>query len=312
MAESKEQPKLGRPRSTAQDHRLAMWCVARELRKQAYPGWRPIAQALNQKISTRLVQHYVSRFKTKRRLRCEQRKERDRIRIEVTAKNALWTQDATHVGRLGKKAVESQVIKDRGSLKTVRIETGSGFTGADIVRALETAKKSRGLPLVWMTDNGSTYCDERVSEYLRQEKVIHLRSLPRTPQHNGAAEIAIKEIKHEAMLGKGVSLSNIGDAHARMIRAAIRINENRLRSTKGFKTAQQLDETLPASYNFTREQFYTECCLRMNEAVLGERSKRAVRLAEREAVISTLEQFGLVRRNRGGRSYAAEKAENIL
>ena len=41
------------------------------------------------------------------------------------------------------------------------------------------------------------------------------------------------------------------------------------------------------------------------------RAKAAARLAEREAVFSTLEKFGLIKRSRGGGPYV-QKPENFL
>mgnify|MGYP001591736711 CR=1 FL=1 len=82
--------------------------------------------------------------------------------------------------------------------------------------------------------------------------------------------------------------------------------DGRLRASKGWKTAVELDAVLPVGYNVVgRARFYREARKRMNTAVLGARSWREARMAEREAVYAALECFGLVRRVRGGQPYPA-------
>lgn len=308
QAKAGRYPKIGRPAHDERAHRLALLRVGRKYLPQPGCGSRPIAALLRGQVPTRLVQLYVKRLKACERSRKRTRILRSRCHAQVLATNALWVQDGTQLGRQEAARIEAQVIKDRGSLATVGIATGEPACGREIVNLLGHLKTARGLPLVLGTDNGSAYICNETADYLRQERVIHLRSLPRTPQHNGAAEIGIRELKSCAKLSSALQVEPEAAFEA-ITAAALSLNHNRPRSSKGLKTAAQLDETLPVSYHFVeRDRFYKECSRRMQEAVQETIGSRASRMAEREAIFSTLEMFGLVKRYRGG-SQTTTKAE---
>ena len=290
--------------------------MGREYLRQGRCGAEAIAAKIGgrlpERVPLRLIRQYVKRFKS-----CEARHERRRIlprrvRVEVLARDALWVQDSAQVGRdeSGKK-IESQVIKDRGPLVTVGVSTGGPTRSEDVLDLLHELKDARGLPLVLGSDNGAPFVSEEVEAYLRREKVIHLRSLPRTPQHNGSAEVGIGEIKRCAQI-EASSVTDPANAHAAVIQAAALLNRNRIRVSKGLKTGAQLDETLPVGYHqIKRDLFYEECSKRMEEAKLCVTTQRERRMAEREAIYSAMERFGLVKRYRGG-SRTPAKAEIFL
>lgn len=297
-------PKLGRPAHDERAHRQAFWRVGREYLRQGRCGWRPIAAALGgtgqDRVPVRLIQHYVKMFKAREKKHDHVRILRHQVRVEVHAKNAIWVQDSTQVGRTenGNK-VESQVIKDRASLATLGLSTGAPAHATDVIELLDQLKQARGLPLVLASDNGSAFVAAEVEEYLKREQVIHLRSLPRTPEHNGSAEIGIKELKITAKLCKS-ALTTYQAAHAGLVRAADILNQNRIRMSKDLKTGAQLDETLTVSYHLVeRARFYDECSKRIQQSQRDSVGAREKRMAEREAIYSTLEQFGLVSRTRG-------------
>ena len=159
--------------------------------------------------------------------------------------------------------------------------TGATATGNEIVHGLELLKKERGLPLVWMTDNGAAYCNKEVREYMKREKVVHVRSLPRTPQHNGAAEVMMREIKTDSMLGKKTVLSCEKDAHARVVNSALKINKNRRRMSLSFKCSDEVDDEMRVNgKKVDRALFYEEYCHEMKRLVnvqeLREKRLRAV------------------------------------
>jgi len=301
-------PKLGRPAHDERAHRNAFWKVGR-----IYPklrcGAETIAETLNGAVPLRLVREYVKRFKA-----CEKRRNRVRIlrnreRIEVLAKNAIWVQDSAQVAQtVSGEKVESQIIKDRGPCITVGVSTGGPTKGSDAIELLEALRTTRGLPLVLGSDNGAPFVCQDVEEYLRRHQVIHLRSLPRTPQHNGSAEVGIGELKRCAQLGAAV-IATPAVAHDHAIRAAIAINKTRPRASKGFKTGAELDETMVAGYHqVERARFYSECCKRIEDIQQSGMKFRAMRMAERDAIYGALEKYGLVKRYRGG-SQATSKAE---
>jgi len=182
-----------------------------------------------------------------------------RRRTTVVCSHAVWCQDATHLGRLtNRKAVEAEVVKDRGSLQTLGLSVGPSATADDVVLLLKTLKgKKGGLPLVLQTDNGSAYCSKQVGRLLAREKVVHLRSKVRQPTDNGAAERGIGELKAEAGLGCGKRIEHSHQAGLLLVSAAQKLNSNRLRGSKGYRTANQMAKTLPSWYNrVTRDRFY--------------------------------------------------------
>ena len=200
----------GRPPHGPAEHSQALWSVGREWRRQKRPGWRPVAHALAGKVPTRLVQEYVELFKARRRKRHRARIERHRVRTQVLARNAIWTQDGTLLGRIGRRPVDGQIVKDRGPLKTIgAFVDDRSATGASVIKNLTRSSRSGASPSSTRLDNGSPYCNEQVAAYLAASRSIHLRSLPRTPQHNGAAEIGIQGMKQAAALGCGVEIRSV-------------------------------------------------------------------------------------------------------
>ncbi len=305
-ARSGKQLKRGRPHLSETMHKQAMWLVAREMKRQGYPGWRPIAIALYKVVPITLIQFYVAELKKRRRKRQQVRLAKHRITIEVLNKNALWVQDGMSGRQATHETLEAQVIKDRASLTTVSVVTGVPATGAKIVEQLESAKALRGLPLVWGTDNGSCYYSAPVEEFLNREKVIHLRSRAYTPQHNGGAEIMVRELKETAELDTTVWAQGSDVVQCKLEKACTHLNNKRLRGSKKYKTSSQLDNTLPIVYNNVRVHFFEVCSLRINHCTEGLTNTHAMRMEERKVIFDTMEEFGFIKRMRGGRPYTME------
>lgn len=300
MALKNQASKIGRPRHSEAMHKRALWLVGRELRRQGYPGWRAISKSLKKEVPDRLIQLYVRIFKLRRRIRQRNLRAKSRLQVRIKSKNILWAQDGTHLGRKNRKSIEAQVIKDRGSQKIIATSTGSCAKGNEIISLLENAKKERGLPLVWSTDNGSMYLDKNVKAYLEKEKIIHLKSLPRTPEHNGAAEISMREIKKGSELGKGRSLIDVTQANAELNVIVKKLNENRLRASFNYQTASEVDQKLTLVYtNEARDRFYEECIGSMNDVSAMGLSSRKARLEVRNVVLSKLQKYGFIELQRG-------------
>ncbi|MBC7429744.1 MAG: transposase family protein [Bacteriovorax sp.] len=293
----------GRPRYTSQDHVRAMILVARELKRQGYPGSSAVAIELKGKVQLRLIRKYVTEIKERRRARKLQEIKMHQVRVEVKAVNAIWSQDGTHLGRKNRRSVEAQIIKDRGSKKIIGAVTGSAANGFEVVQTLDLLKKTRGLPLVWMTDNGAAYCNEEVRKYVEKEKIVHVRSLPRTPQHNGAAEVMMREIKNDCMLGKKTILNCEEEAHASLVNSIVRINKNRKRMTLSFKTSEEIDDEMRVnSKKVDRALFYEEYCIGLN-GLVNVKGVRDKRMKEREMVMCLLEKHEMILRKRCGLEY---------
>jgi len=278
-------------------------------------GWRTVLAELKPSVSIRLVQESLRALKKRRRQRRSKKICANRVHVEVLSPNVIWTQDSTHAGRTREEEVLAEIIKDRGTLKSLGLAVGQAATSAEILCMLETQKRERGLPLVWATDNGSAYKSKKVEKYLKREKVVHLLSRPRLPQDNGAAEKGIRELKEEAGLGKGVKLSSASEAARKLAVSWYILDHGRPRASKGYRTAEELEAQLPSwRGRVAREAFYEQACRSMENAVKGGGTARQKRQAQRQAVYETLESFQLITRTRGGKPFmlAQQKPEDIL
>lgn len=297
-AAKESRPKIGRPEHPQALKAEVDRLVAAEMERQGNPGWRPIAKALP-KLPVRLVQASVKKCKAERRLTVRKKLEEDRVSTQVLAREAIWTIDGTQSKDEHEERLFSQAVKDRGSLAYRAVESGEPCTGGGVVSILSD---QACLPLVLASDNDKIYCGERAEEWLAANKVVHLKSLPRTPQHNGAMEIAIRALK-EAAASSGKTLHD----------AAKQINEYRLYGSKGYKTSTVLDAELPVAYHeVSRDVFYEKCMTRLRRVSESPMEWRAKRLVEREVIYATLEEYGLIKRTGGEGSLCRQKAKIFL
>jgi transposase InsO family protein len=210
---------------------------------------------------------------------------RNRVSHRVLARDALWAQDATHLGG----GVYLEVIRDVASCRILALSIGRPATGRDVIVLLEAARRERGtLPLVWQTDNAKAYTCRAVRAYLRRNRVIHLRSRVRTPTDNGAMERGIGELHEELQGARGVE---------DLALACTTLNEGRLRATRGYRTASEVDAALrPATARVRRRVLYRRACAATWLARSAAPTARAKRAAERAALWALLERHGLALR----------------
>jgi hypothetical protein len=209
--------------------------------------------------------------------------------------------------------VWSEVIEDVATMATLAAPVRARSTRAgDVIEQLQALAGRGRLPLVWATDNGSAYIAEATQRWLAEHHVVHLPSLPRTPQHNGWVERRHGELKAESGLGRGVPLQCLEDASTRWAAARDVLDNHRLRGRLGCRTAAAIDGSLDTWEGvIDRRAFHEAACRAREVAVLGLSSARARRRAEREAVFRTLERYGLARRTRGGAPLRSAEAEGI-
>lgn len=277
----KDVPKMGRPSASQETLYKARELVFEEMERQGSPGWRPVAAALKGKVSVRHVQKFVAEFKLLKRKRRTPSK-----RTRVFGKNIVWSMDGAITKENGKK-VENQVIKDRGTLRWVgerACETAS--KASDVIEILSASFKANGKPLVLSTDNGSAYKSREVRRFLEEEKVIHLMSLPRTPQHNGSVEVGIRELKS---IGKNAGCD---------LKVATQIANVRLRKIDGgWSTAESMYQNAELSYTSEDRAVFFESCrkrlINLSKVPLGFRQRR---MFEREVVFEELENRNLITR----------------
>jgi transposase InsO family protein len=299
-----EKKPLGRPaRSESKKFRAGL-AVRRQLRVLGWTaGWRPLDAVLE--TPTRLIQESLRALKARHRKRVREHREANRMSVKVLAKDVIWTQDATHAGRIGGKAVLAEVVRDRGTLGNVAMAVGEAATGRDVVEMLEIQKREGRLPLVWATDNGPAYKSEEVAEFCKREKLVHLFSRIHTPQDNAAAERGIGELKAEAGLGKNACFRAVREVASCLAKTWFLLDA-RPRACRDNRSAVQLEKDLPAGPDLVdRGVFYKATCAEVEKAVQGGGTPRERRQAERLAIYETLGKIYLVNIMRGGKTCRA-------
>lgn len=273
----KDVPKMGRPSRSPEELKEAREIVFKEMHLQGSPGWRPISAALNGKVTVRLVQKFVAEYKL------DQKKKRNPKRMEVAGKNVIWSMDGAITKDESK--VENQVIKDRGTKCWVGFKSNPDASkAADVIEAIDESIRLNGYPLVLATDNGAAYTNKVVRRHLRKLKIIHMKSLPRTPQHNGAVEVGIRELR-EIMMSKDINLKDAME----VANARLRKYGNKwMNSYSVFENGDML-------YNKEeRELFYKTCTKQLSDLAKLPLRPKEKRLKERELVFKELSKRGLV------------------
>lgn len=294
----------GRPPTSAARRAAAHRLVADSWTRQGPScGVRPIAASLAGEVPAWLVRECLREIKRLHRVRLRARLVARRLSLEVLGRDVMWSMDGTHLARLaGAAKVEAQLVRECATMKILALDVGAPADGDDVLRILERLARERGLPLVLATDNGSIYTGGDVETWLAERGVVHLLSLPRTPQHNAWVERANGELKAETGLGRGAILLSVDEVRERAETARRRLDEKRLRSRLDWRTAGAADAAAPRCYDAaTRERFFATVCRRIAQALPGLATDRALRTARREAVHASLEEFGLIKRTRGGR-----------
>lgn len=113
------------------------------------------------------------------------------------------------------------------------------------------------------------------------------------------------------MLDQNMVVNDVGIRHEELVEAVIRMN-NRIRSSKKFKSANKLDDKMAdATTLIDRDLFYSECLIGIKIACALKINERDRRMLERGVIYSALEKYGAIKRTGGGWSYS-EKQEIFL
>ncbi len=288
--------------------------VCAELDRQGWSsGEEPVWRGLGRVIPRARVRRVLAELKAERRRRQTARTRQLRLSTTVLVRDALWSLDATHLGRDPCGAeVQAEVLREVASTRTIGMSVGPPALADEVVRLLDAAVAGRcHAPLVLLTDNGGAYRSLAVEAWCRLHSVVHLFSLPHTPQHNAASEHGMRDLKDEANLGVGVRLSDIAQPAARLGAARDRIDGHRLRRSRGWRTAIEDDVQRPHWLDVvTREQVLGAVSCGIHLAMLDCHPGRARRRAIREAILRALQDLCVITRTRGGRPWAAQSAED--
>lgn len=306
----REPGRPGRPGRPAAERRRGFRAVARVCVDADWTlGWRKVCKALGGAVPVGLVQQSLSAAKRLHDLHEVRRMARRRVHVEVLGANVLWHQDSTHLGRVGRSPSQAEILRDALRPDVLGASAGGVVRGRDAVALLESAIAAEALagnepPLVVSTDNGPPYRSRPFKECLTRHRIVHLRNLPRTPQHNARAERTIRDVKQASGLGRGVLLDSFEEAQSRVALACERLAA--LARIRG--GVEPL--TVPYTQD-QRDRFYAAVCRRIAGAVQCARNARERRMAEREAIFAELEERGLIRRTRGGATRTGPKEERV-
>lgn len=284
--------KIGRPK--VENALGDLLVIGREWKRQGYKGSRPVIEALPW-IRVRLIREVIAGLKKRRFRRKQNVILKNRVSVESLRPGAIHVLDATDLGQ--RKLL--LVGKDRATYLLKANKLQGGFNDDETIRYLNELKSDRRLPLVLATDNGSQFCSKKVQHHLDREKIIHLKSQPHTPQHNGACEIAIRELKETMRETKSLAV------------AVDNLNTGLKRRQLAYKTAADIDREKKIDYTKKeRIQFYKAAQNHVCMKTFGLKNAREIRKAEREAILETLEHFKLVKLTRGDQKLIMER-ENI-
>ena len=305
--------RVGRPSATEPERFAALRAVACLARMDWKITWRSVERALHGTIPTRLVQWAVAHWKQLRAKHATRQRERVRVQATVHAPDVIWGLDGSHVGRtVDGAALESQTLRDHASRRTVGIAVGASASSDDLVAVLEQTRQARGtLPLVLLSDNAPNNTSDDVARYLAAHRVVHLRTLPYTPQHNAPTERAHRELKELAGLGKGVVLDGANDAARRLAAAWHHLDHRHARPVLGARTAADAYLNVAARATIPARDLFYRTARHAIDVASQQPTAHQRRRAQREAIYASLEQFGLVSRTRGGEPFRAVMCAGI-
>lgn len=277
-------------------------CHAALLRHGFRRWWKTIWKCLEGRYSQALVREVVTDLKGEHEALDRMIRALARSSVRVRLGDVLWSLDETHLGRLEDgDAVLGLVVREVASTRTLLVSVGPAVTAENLVRALEGLRLTRGLPLVIAEDNGPAMKSELVAQYLRFHEVVVLRNVAHVSEHNAWVERGHRDIKELSGLGKGVILQSHAEAVQALAPALTELNEHRPVASRGWRTPEAVDTETPRCYDSVdRRAFYEAACKAIREAMKGCRNDRERRKAEREAILSVLEDFALIERTRGG------------
>ena len=213
------------------------------------------------------------------------------LRIEVTAPNAMWSEDGTGL-RQGRRKRELLVVQDECSrLKLNWRLAGGPARSTDVVSYLEQAFLENGAPLVLKHDGGGIFHEPRVTALLDRYGVVALTSPPRWPGYNGKQERSMRDVKsYERALRRHVVGGNLVD---RLELAMHDLNDERPRPVLGGRTAREVYADRPVPLP-DRRAFIAAVRNEEDRLLAAARSRREAAGAHRRAVENTLVRDGMM------------------
>ncbi len=266
--------------------------ITRQWRRQGFCGARPIKKALPA-LRHRAIRDVVAELKLRQKKRKNQRIKSNRQSIKIKNIGIVQSID----GLLNHDGRDCILGKDRGSQRIKVQKCEQNLNADETIKFLSNLKDEQSLPLVLCTDNGSPFCNKEVSGFLNTNYILHLKNLPRVPQHNGACEIAVREFKD-------VFIENFDIKKTEKI-----LNENRLRAGLSYRTCEEFEKAEKHEISIKmRIEFFNKTTENIKMATNGISNAMMKRKIERSTILKTLEDFELITITKGHHpaSYKAE------
>ena len=138
----------GRPRVSESERHAVRARVLAELERQGWStGEGPVHRALGGAVPLSQVRRELKQLKAEWRKRERQRLAKQRVRIQILARDAVWSMDATHLGRTKARcAVEGEVVREVRSTRTIGLSVGPSATAEGRGAAAKACSGRAGLP----------------------------------------------------------------------------------------------------------------------------------------------------------------------
>jgi putative transposase len=195
-------------------------------------GWK-----INHK---RLYRLYVEEGLGLRRRRPKRRRSAAR-RVEQPrpeAPNEIWAMDFMHDTLADGKALRVLTVVDTFTRECVVLEAAKSFSGADVGRLLEKARKERGgLPQRIRVDNGTEFTSKALDAWAYWNLVELVFSRPGKPVDNAFAESFNATVRRECLSQHW--FQGLGDAQGLLRKWKDEYNNERPHSSLGLETPTQ-------------------------------------------------------------------------
>ena len=213
------------------------------------------------------------------------------VRYEITASNAVWSEDGTGFQQGGRKQ-ELLVVQDEHSRRKLNWDLAAGPAKSwNVARYLKCAFEKYGAPLVLKHDGDVIFHTPEIRALLEKYQVLDLTSPAGHPGYNGKQERSMRDIKsyERAMRKHG----DKGTLEGR-IRATMKdLNDDRPRPVLGGRTARNA-YTVGLHQLPDRQLFRASAASKEQELLASATSRSEARKAHRKAIEQTLWSYGLM------------------
>jgi putative transposase len=217
-------------------------------------GYRKIRVLLNRE-GWKVGKYLVERLYREEGLTLHQRRKRRRRvaehrreRFHPTGPNQVWSMDFVADQLADGRRFRSLTVVDIYTRECLMIESEQRLKGADVVRALNRIKVSRGVPKMVHCDNGSEFSSQAMDLWAYQNKVRIAFSRPGKPTDNAFVESFNGTFRAECLNAHW--FTSLTEAQQVVETWRVEYNESRPHRSLGEKTPNEFAKEIAASRDF--------------------------------------------------------------